>query len=64
VVLHADEPGMVGELGDFGEILGLRLRADVEPRGLEAAHVVVVHLVPVAEPAAVVVQLGWTERFV
>src|SRR6185437_11341110 len=48
VVLAAEEPRMVGELRHLGEVLGLRLRTDREPRRLEPRHVMVVHLIPVA----------------
>src|SRR6516225_4904185 len=48
VVLAAEEPRMVGELGHLGEVLGLGLGADGEPRRLQPRHVMVVHLVAVA----------------
>src|SRR5205085_5988186 len=48
VVLAAEEPRMVGELGHLGQVLGLGLGADREAGGLEARDVVVVDLVAMA----------------
>src|SRR5216684_2611984 len=48
MVLHADEPGMVGDLDDFRQLAVRRHAGEAQTRLLELAHVVDVDLVAVA----------------
>src|SRR5687768_16708557 len=48
VVLAAEVPRVIGELGHLGQVLGVGLGGDLEPGRFEPRHVVVVGLVAVA----------------